>query len=124
MTIPLVSNGQTLLSVREDVLNPAIRKVNELVKSVADVAQDGTKFRVDHRVFDFSTTGQFVGLAITLGADEFPVRAATRSFDSNVKKGTFIPCANINYDRNTQTLTCSSNGVKQGQLFVEFWGPV
>lgn len=124
MTVPLISNGQIMLSVREDVLNPAIMKINELSKGVADVAQDGTKFRVDHRVFDFSTTGQFVGLAITLAADEFPVRAATRNFDATAKKGTFIPCANISFDRGTQTLTCSSNSVKQGQLFVEFWGPM
>lgn len=149
MPIPRINNGDTLKDVRELSLNPVINTVNEhevelgeksilIAQNTAstvvnkdaitalqvmnkDVVDVGKKCSVDHRIFNFSTTGQFAGIAVDLEDTEFPVRGATRNFDATAKKGEFIPVENLSYDRVTKTLTASSNGVRNGQLFIEFW---
>lgn len=137
--IPRISNGDLMKDIREQTINPLVNLVNEheveneaqneliaankaaISTYTQEIVNIGGKCVVDHRIHNFSTTGQFAGIGVDLEANEFPVRAATRNFDTAAKKGEFIPVASISYDRNTKTLTASTNGVKDGQLFVEYW---
>lgn len=139
MTIPLVNNGDRLVDIREKTINPLVNLVNEhevengeqdkaiaanreaIASYTQEIVDIGGKCVVDHRIHNFSTTGTFTGIGVDLEANEFPVRAATRNFDATAKKGEFIPVASMSYDRVTNTLTFSTNGVKSGQLFVEYW---
>ncbi|MGL5964620.1 MAG: hypothetical protein ACRCZ2_09550 [Fusobacteriaceae bacterium] len=116
--IPFVSNGDSLKTVRENVLNVIVDKVN---KSTLNVVEVGGRCTVDHRVFNFTTTESTVTLSVDLESDEFPVRGVSRNFDATAKKGEFLPLGNLKYDRTLKKLTVPSNGVKSGQLFIEFW---
>lgn len=149
MPIPRINNGDTLKDIRELSLNPLINVVNEhevelgeksilIAQNAAtslsnkeaianiqtltqEVVTEGGKCVVDHRVFDYNTTGSYAALNVELEANEFPVRAVARSFVSSTKKGSFVPCAKLDYDRTTDSLTADVGSIKSGQLFIEFW---
>lgn len=183
MSIPTISDGQTLISVRMDTLNPMVEQVNtntdtllstnvdlkktkddvttlaggfsnlfnttedlkaEDVRINADISTVGTrvsalettvnnyhtpvvsegiKYKSDLRVFAFSTSNNYAGFIVTLEADEYPVRAVVRTYDTANKKGAFFPVSDLGYDRTTNVLTATVNSHRVGQLFIEFWGP-
>ena len=135
MSIPLINNGDLLMNVREKTINPMVNLVNEMnlevdvvqatvnkfTQDVVNGTSGGKRCIVDYRIFEYSTTGQYAGIGVDLEENEFAVRAVTRNFDPTAKKGEFLPVKSIQYDRKTHTLTADTNGVKTGQLFVEFW---
>lgn len=146
MSIPRINNGDTLRDVREKSLNPVINLVNEhevelgeksiliaqnaaksiqnaeaIEKLMMDVVSNGDKFIVDNRAFTYSTSGSYCVISADLEADEYPVRAVVRSFDTSAKKGTFVPCSGVQFDRTTGVITADVGHIKDGTIFVEFW---
>lgn len=142
MTIPRINNGDTLKDVREKTLNPLVNLVNEheaelgeksvqiaqntsaIDKLMSNVVNTGVKYVVDHRSFTYSTSGSYTVIDADLKANEYPVRAVVRSFDTGAKKGQFVPCAGVQFDRSIGIITADVGHIKQGTLFVEFWQEV
>lgn len=114
----LIAQNAAATLVNKDAIATNTAAIHTLTQEIVDV---GGKCVVDHRVFDYNTTGSYAAIAVDLEAKEFPVRAVTRSFTSSTKKGSFVPCAKVDFDRATNTLTADVGSVKSGQLFIEFW---
>lgn len=116
-SIQIAQNTAATL-VNKDAISANTSAIQTLTQ---EVVNEGGKCIVDHRVFNYNTTGSYAALNVELEANEFPVRAVARSFDTSTKKGAFIPCTKVDFDRTTDSLTADIGSVKNGQLFIEFW---
>lgn len=118
--VSAIASGNTgvisTLSNKTAALEAFVNNIHE------DVATIGTKYKVDYRVFDFTSTGAQYSVVIQLEAEEFPVRAVVRTFSNNT--GTFAPVSTITFNRTTNTLTFNVGNARSGKIYCEFWGPV
>lgn len=122
MSIPKMNSDDLRRFIREGVINAMVDKANERFQDVID-PHNGYKSVVDTRRFSYTVadSAEWLTFPIELDADEYPVRAAIRSFDTALNKGTYVPSFQLKFDRAKQELSIHIDRYKKGEVYVEFW---